>query len=137
MNPIEPPIYDGKESINKYIKKVEKYKNMILEERYNVILEFMNSWIESEFTSLTDFKNLDEEKLLKNPKLNRTIVRKYSDIFQNKYEIDLSVGIDTDSDEIKDKYIIYLTMKMLGTIDYYFAKRELGHKLLYTIRKKN
>lgn len=137
MDEIEIPTYDGKESINKYIRKVERYKNRILEEKYNIILEFFNVWIGTEYNALTDFKNISENILFSNAKNNRSIVRKYSDIFQNRFSVDLSVGIETDSDEINDRYIIYLAMKMLGTIEYSLIKKEIRGKYAYTIKKKN
>jgi len=134
---IEPPIYDGKGSINQYIKRVEAFKNKLIEDKYDVILEFINLWLGMEYTSLTELKNTYEYNLLKNPKHNRSVVRKYSDIFQNRFEIDLSVGLETDSDEINDKYIIYLLMKMLGTIGYCLTKRNFGNKVAYTVKKKS
>lgn len=139
MNNIEIPIYDGKESVNKYIKRVERFKNKILEDKYNIILEFVNSWLKTEYTSLSDFKNIHECVLLKNSKHNRLIVRKYCDIFKNKFEMDLSINLETDSDEINDKYIIYLLIKMLNVIGYSLTKRSLqlnyGNKIAYTIKK--
>lgn len=135
MSNIEAPIYDGNETINQYIKRVERFKNKIVEEKYNVILEFVNSWLDKKYTSLSDFKNIYEEILLKNSKHNREIVRKYCDIFQNKFEVDLSIGLETDSDEINDRYIIYLLMKMLGIIGYSLTKRNYGNKIAYTIKK--
>lgn len=137
MNNIEVPIYDGKESINQYIKRVERFKNIIVLEKYNVILEFVNLWLGLEYTSLSDFKNVYEHILLKNSKHNRIIVRKYCDIFQNNFGIDLSVGLETDSDEINDRYIIYLLMKMLTIIGYSLIKRNYGSKIAYTIIKKS
>jgi hypothetical protein len=136
MNNMEVPIYDGKESINKYIKKVQKFNSKILEDKYEVILEFVNEWLECKYTSLSDFRNIYEKTMLKNLKHNRDIVRKYSDIFQDKFNVDLSVGLETDSDEINDRYIIYLLIKMLNIIQYTLVKKEIGKNITYTIRKK-
>lgn len=133
---MEPPTYDGKESVNKYLRRVEKYKIFVLEEKYNLILEFVNSWLKTNYTCLTDLKNYSETDMLKDPKFNRTIVRKYCEIFQEKFDINLSVGIETDSDDINDTYIIYVLIKMLGLIGYYLFKKHLNNKILYSIRKK-
>jgi len=137
MTNLQVPVFDGKESVNKYAKRVERYTNKMVEDKYDVILEFINAWVGFDYTSLSDFKNVQELLLLKNPKNNRTLVRKYSDIFQNKFEVDLSVGLETDSDEINDRYIIYLLIKMLSIIGYTLAKRESYNKISYTIKKKS
>lgn len=136
MNDLEVPEYNNKETVNQYMKRVEKYKIQLLQSKYDVILNFVNDWTENKYEALSEFKNIQEKILLKNNKHNRDIVRKYSDIFRDKFDIDLSFDMETDSDEINDKYIIYLLMKMLVLINYTLSKKEFNNKLLYTIRKK-
>lgn len=136
MSSLEVPIYDKREPLTKYMKRVERYTMKLQEDKYNLILEFTNAWINTIYTSLSEFKNIPETILLKDDKHNRAIVRKYSDLFKEKFEVDLSVGMETDSDEINDKYIIYLLIKMLNLLDYTLIKREIGKKTLYSIRKK-
>lgn len=133
---MEIPEYDGIESVNKYMKRVEKYKQYILKEKYDVILLFINEWLKKNYESITSFRNISEEILLKNLKHNRDIIRKYCDLFKNKFSLDLTIDLETDSDEINDRYIITLLGKMLNLVDYHIIKRELGTKILYTIRKK-
>lgn len=135
MNKLQIPIYDGKESITKYIQKVEKFKTLIFQEKYNIILQFVNEWLNSDYKSLTYFKNKCEDELLKNEKINRNICRKYSEIFKKRFELDLIVDLDTDSDEIKDKYIIYLLTKMLQSIEYILYKKDIKNKIYYSIKK--
>ncbi|QKF93737.1 hypothetical protein QKU48_gp0279 [Fadolivirus algeromassiliense] len=136
MNEIDVPIYDGKESINQYIRRVEKYKMKILEEKYNEIIKFVNEWTNKTYVALTEFKNMNETELLQNASHNRKIVRKYCDIFNEKFNVDLNFNADTDSDEINDTYIIHLLTKMLVLIDYTLTRRKLGNKTLFTIKKK-
>lgn len=136
MSEIDIPKYDGRESINQYIRKVEKYKIEVLKEKYDEVLNFINEWTNGKYCALSEFKNIQETILLKDDKHNRKMVRKYSDIFKDKFDIDLSFDIDTDSDEINDKYIIYLLMKIVGLIDYTLTKKEFNKKTLYTIKKK-
>jgi len=136
MSNLEVPIYNKKETINQYMKRVEIYTMKLQEDKYDVILEFVNLWTNTIYTSLSEFKNIPETILLKNAKHNRDLVRKYSDIFQNRFGVDLRVGIETDSDEINDRYIIYLLIRMLNIINYTLIKRELGKKTLYSIRKR-
>ena len=121
---MEVPLYDGKESINKYMRRVEKYRDYMMKDKYNLILEFINEWLDVEFNSLTQFKSINENKLLKDKKHNRDLIRKYCQLDE-----------ETDSEEINDKYIIYLLMKMLNYIDYGLTKKELKTNILYTIIK--
>jgi hypothetical protein len=137
MEKLQFPIYDGKESITKYFQRVEKFKILVFKDKYSVILKFVNEWLQSDFSSLYSFKNQLEDDLLKNEKHNRDVCRLYSNIFKNKFGTDLTVDLDTDSDEIKDKYIIYLLMKMLQSIEYTLFKREISNKTYYTIIKND
>lgn len=132
---MEVPVYNAGESINKYIQRVEKYKAYIIRDKYNVILEFVNEWLNTTYSSLAQFKNINETALLKNDKHNRAVVRKYSDIFEKKFNTELSVDDETCSEEINDRYIIYLLMKMLHLIEYSLNKKEFNKKTYYTIRK--
>ena len=66
---------------------------------------------------------------------NRDLIRKYCQLFVDKFNTQLSVDEETDSEEINDKYIIYLLMKMLNYIDYGLTKKELKTNILYTIIK--
>ncbi len=131
---MQAPVYDGKSSINLYLKEVEKYHNYILTDKYNFILSFINEWTLKKFTSLSQFKNISYNYLTKHPKTNRSLVRKYCDEFTKKYNGDLTVGLETDSDEINDMYIIYLLDNMLKIINYKLIKIESGPNILYTIR---
>lgn len=132
---MEVPVYDGKESINKYMRRVEKYIDDMMKDKYNLILQFINEWLGVEFNSLTQFKSINEKKLLKNKKHNRDLIRKYCQLFVDKFNTHLSVDEETDSEEINDKYIIYLLKKMLNFIDYGLSKKELSINILYSIIK--
>jgi len=132
---MEVPVYNGKESINKYMQRVEKYKSYFIKDKYDIILKFINEWLNTTHDSLAKFKNINETTLLKNNKHNRDIVRKYCDVFQKKFNVDLSIDEETSSEEINDKYIIYLLMKMLNLIEYSLTKKEFNKKTYYTIKK--
>lgn len=136
MNNLDIPTFDGTESVNQYMKKVERYKIKLLQNKYDHIVKFVNEWTNNKYHALTEFKNIDEKILLKDDKYNRDIVRKYSDIFKDKFKVDLSFNAETDSDEINDKYIIHLLMKMLVLIDYILIRKEFNNKIFYTIKRK-
>lgn len=133
---MEPPTYNGKESVNQYMIRVEKYKQYIQKGKIDLILQFINEWTKNNFNALTNFRNIQENVLLQNLKYNRELVRKYCDLFKNKFNIDLTIDLETDSEEIDDMYILMMLNKMLNIIDYVLVKRELGTKILYTILKK-
>ena len=136
MTELEAPVYDGKESINQYMKRVEKFTALIVKDKYDSILSFINEWLKVEIVALSDFKNVRETVLLKDDKHNRVVVRKYCEIFREKFGVDLSVDEDTGSDEIKDMYVIQLLRKMLGLINYTLLRKEFNNRVLYTIKKK-
>ena len=127
---LDPPIYDGKESINKYMKRVEIFKNKIVIDKYNIILEFINVWLGVQYTSLSDFKNIYEPNLIKKKAHNISIIKKYSDIFKSKFDIGIC-----DDFEKNDKYIILLLMRVLKNINYTLLKKTYGTNIAYTIRK--
>lgn len=125
----------GKETINQYIRRVEKYKAQILKEKYDIILNFVNEWLKAEYESLSEFTNMKEPILLKNKKHNRSVMKKYCQIFNDKFCIDMSITAETNSDEIKDMYIIDVLVKMLNIIDYSLIKKEFNNNIIYSIRQ--
>jgi len=135
MNSYEVPKFNINDSVSKYIIKVENYKIKLLKEKYDIVINFLNEWIFKNYKSLTDFKNINEEILLKNKKHNHAIARKYSDIFENKFNIDLSVDAATDSDDITDKYIIFMLSKILNNLDNHLSITQFNDKIYYTIKK--
>lgn len=130
---VEVPEYNpkGKETINQYLRRVEKYKAIILKDKYNVVLNFVNDWLRAEYESLSEFTNIKESILLKNIKHNSNVVQKYTQIFKNKFEIDLT--IDYNNDETRE--ILDLLIKMLSIIDYTLIKREFKDNIVYSIRQ--
>jgi len=125
MSKIEIPVFDSREPINQYIRKVERYKNQIIKEKYDLILEFFNMWLNTKYTSLSDFENIYESDLLKDTINNKQIVMSYGEKF----------GINV-KDKINDKYIIYFATKILKTIEYVFSKVK-GKEYIYTIKKRD
>lgn len=135
-----PKINDG-EDITSYLKRLEEYKLSLIQDKYIVLLEFINSWLGKSFKSLSEFKNISETILLKDLKHNRKTLRTFSKKLNKIFNKSFSVEDDTDSDEITDKYIIYVLTKLLVTINYTLVSKKVSHKdlpdvLLYTIRQK-
>lgn len=130
MNYHEAPIYDpkGKETINQYVRRVEKYKIIILKEKYDMVLNFVNDLLnldqDTQYESLTKFTNVKESILLKNEKHNRNVMDKCCELFKNKFQIDL----------VGDNIITFIT-GLLSLIDYTLVKREFKNEFIYSIRK--
>jgi hypothetical protein len=134
------PKYNGNESLTKYMRRLEDYKIMVNQERYNIILDFVNSWLKLEdinkYTSLMEFKDITERRLLIDLKHNRKLLRDHSDRIINELGITISVDEETASDEITDKYIITFLTKALASIDYTLTHKSTARNVFYTIKSK-
>ena len=134
------PQYNGG-SVTKYFKSVEEYELNLKKDKYNIILNFINEWLnyppKFQLKSLTGFKNIKESILLKDLKHNRDILRKYSKNIIKKLKITFNIDDDTDSDEIKDRYILYFTQRCLASIKFSLIVRKVDDINYYTIKNKN
>jgi hypothetical protein len=134
------PQYNGG-SVTKYFKSVEQYELNLLKDKYNIILDFINEWLnypeKFKLKSLIGFKNIKEGILLKDLKHNRDILRKFSSNIIKKLEITFNIDDDTDSDEIKDRYILYFIQRCLASIKFSLTVRKVDDINYYTIKNKN
>jgi hypothetical protein len=127
--------YDGKESLTKYLRRVELFKLQLQENKYKLLLEFINKWLNTKYKSLTEFANISEEALLSDTKHNRDILRQYSEKIIKELNIKPNnVDEETDSEEIKDKHIIYFLSHALSAIDYKLSNKSFKNVTYYTIR---
>lgn len=135
---IQVPKYDGKESLTKYLRRVDAFKLKLQEDKYRLLLNFINDWLklskEFKLKSLGDFINMEESILLKDPSHNRDILRKYSDTIIKKLNVKFDVDEDTLSDDIDDKYIITFLSKALTSIDFTMNKKNISNKTYYSIK---
>lgn len=132
MTDIKIPTYDGTESVNLYMKRVEKYKFLVLKEKYDTILNFINELQNTKYKSLGEFKNIKESNLLKNANHNNEILKKYITPFKTK----LSVEINAKENESNSKYIFFLMTKVLLCIEYKLVKKAQSNEVFYTIVQK-
>lgn len=136
------PTYDDNMSIKEYLDQVEKYELFLRKEKYNVLLDFINKWLKytshgSKLRSLTEFTNISEKKLLADKKHNRKILRENTENIKKVFHLDnLNIDEETASDEITDKYIIYIVSKLLSLIEYTLSYRIKSHDTFYTIKLK-
>ena len=129
---IEPPKFNESMTYCQYQRLVDKHKLKVNEQKYNLILNIINDWLDlkdSKFTQLTSFKNMDEENLLQHN--GNDILIKY----QEKIKIILELDIKLNSKN--KKYILFVLMKALNKIDYRLtSKHDDEDNILYTIYKK-
>jgi len=132
------PKYDGTESMTKYLRRVDCFKLKFQEDKYKLLLEFVNEWLKLSKTfrlkSLSDFVNVEENVLLADKKHNRVILRKYSENIIKKLNVEFDVEEETGSDDIEDTYIIQFVGKALSSIDFSLNKRPVGKKTYYSIK---
>lgn len=133
---MEVPIILENEPLPVYLNRLAEYKQSLMQNKYTLLLEFINMWLVKEYKSLTDFKNILESELLKDEKHNRKVLRLYSKKLTQTFVVKFSVEDDTDSDDITDKYIIYVLTRLLCAIGYTLVSKKLNDKCYYTIRQK-
>ncbi len=137
---ITVPKYDGKESLTKYLRRVDVFKLKLCEDKYKLLLNFINEWLklskEFKLKSLGDFVNINEKLLLNDTKHNRDILRKYSDKIIKELNVKFDISDETASDDIEDTYIIQFLSKALASIDFTLNSKTLNGKTSYTIKLK-
>lgn len=129
---IEPPKYDETMSYCKYVRLVEKYKIKVNEQKYNLILDMINDWLElkdkNRLTELTGFKNMDENELLEHN--GHAILIKYQEKIKVILEIDMKLNSKNK------KYIFFVLIKALNKIEYKLTSRQTDDGFIYSIYKK-
>lgn|ERR1700679_1939512 len=132
-----PPKYRSNESINSYINKAETYLMKLQETKYDIVLNFINEWLNVNLKSLTDLKFIGEHKLLKDREHNILIIKKYVPLFNDMFAIELNINDDTEDEQIGDEYIIDLLKYMVKLLElqYKVVAINKNGKIYYTIKK--
>jgi len=124
-------------SITDYFDAINNFEVNLNKEKYSLILKFINFWLKFEgknkFKSLLKFRNLSEKNLLYDLKHNRYALRKFSKQIKSKLNIKFNIDDETDSDEIKDKYILYFLSRCLVSIGYRLKCLNIDDKNYYSI----
>lgn len=134
MSKLKAPVYDGTISFAKYVRKVEKFRNTLNQEKYNTILEFINDLLqldkESKMTSLLEFKKIEESEILKSKNKSLLLLTTYQQQFEDMFHLKMNI------DPEKEKYIIYVLTKVLSKIDYSLTHKIKKSGTYYTITQK-
>tara|TARA_Y100000780_G_scaffold162664_1_gene147442 strand:+ start:17382 stop:17801 length:420 start_codon:yes stop_codon:yes gene_type:complete len=133
---IEVPIYDSsKESMSQYFDRIEKFKNSLNNDKYNIVLKFFNDWFDKDFHSLTEFKSINETQIFLKPKKNRKLLRKYCPIFKNKLGIETNIDKKTKKEDISPTAIHLIGNKILNVLEYKMLKINTNKSSFYKIVK--
>lgn len=122
---VDFPLYDKElETIYEYQRRVEIFMINNKRKSYNSILDFLNNWLESDCKSISDFKNIHENKTT-NRKHNKYIMKKYSKNLSNILNI---------KDYDPDSSILDFVKKILNEIDYSLQKKTVNDDIVYYIK---
>ncbi len=131
---IQPPIYNGIESMTKFMRRIDDFKIRLNEDRYMVIIHFINEWLrmmdQFKYRSLTEFKNINEQDLLADPEHNLNTLNNFKTKFNEIFGFDIKIKKNST------KQNITVLREALKTIDYKLVKHKSKKYCRYTICTK-
>lgn len=108
----------------------EKAENMMKElkrEKYEILLNFVNSILLTKVPSFSKFKNINLENAFKNQENIKKIYIRDAEIFQTKFKVTLS-----EKDLTSKTFVTNLT-KCLKAIDCKLTKTQYESRTLYSV----
>ena len=155
---MEPPTIKPKESVNDYLRRLDQYDIYINKEKYNFLLDFINSWLklkdETKRNSLTKFISITENNFYRDVNNNEKLIDNNKLKFKKLFGIDVekinqerkikNQKKDKDDDKTKknkrkyDKYLIKNIVTIaLSYIKYKMISSKRGKETYLTIKKLN
>jgi hypothetical protein len=121
MDNLVAPVYNGKESINAFQRRVNDFLVKLKKQNYDIIIKFFNKLLNYEHHkhSLTLFKNITHDDLIKKIADNKQVFQEYSQFFEKEYN--LSYNITKISDSV---YAISTIRQILKTQQCYLKSME-------------
>lgn len=117
-NNMKIPKFNNNESFAKYVNRVEKYKLNLIKAKYQLIIDFINDWLNYEdkckIKSLTEFKNILRSDLLSDNIHNQKVICEYNKQIGKVFNINY-----------KNPDIIFLVTRMLSIINYKFQFKDI------------
>ena len=131
---LEFPLFDGKETLTQFMRRVNDFDLRNKKPKYDIILEFVNVLTNSKYTSLTEFMNVPNSKIINNKK----IMDQYSNKLSKILNIDILelTKITTSEDEEQEQEIIIFLKKILSSIEYSLVAKNIDNKIIYSIKNK-
>ena len=132
---LEFPLFDGKETLTQFMRRVNDFDLRNKKPKYDIILEFVNVLTNSKYTSLTEFMNVPNSKIINNKK----IMDQYSTKLSKILNIDILelTKITTSEDEEQEQEIIIFLKKILSSIEYSLVSKNIDNKIIYSIKNKS
>lgn len=135
--------YDDSETITQYIRRVNEYKIKLNQDKYDLVLKFINDILQLgnddqyKLKSLRDFRRVKELELLKNHTHNKKMVNKYQKKFKKKLAVQVRTFDLDDSDKEEDNdsgYIINVMRRVLAAIQFRLISRSYNSGRYYSIK---
>jgi hypothetical protein len=134
---ISYPIYDGKETMTQWLRKIQLFEVRMKSDKYNKILDFMNILLtpyEIKLCSLSDFKNISSKKITKDIIHNKRTLRKYGKKLAAELCVDVNAPeLDDDTEDIEEDQIIKFIRSILKSIEYSLKWKQVDNIIYYTI----
>lgn len=136
---ISCPIYDGKETINQYLKRITQYQDQIKKKNYEIILKYINLWFipyNIKLKSLIDFKNITDDKLETHNDHNKNFLKLKAKNICTELSIENIIDEKIDEKDLSIHRIISFFRTVLKTIDYSLIRKNIGNNFYYSIINK-
>jgi hypothetical protein len=136
---ISCPIYDGKETINQYLKRITQYQDQLKKKNYDIILKYINLWLipyNIKLKSLIDFKNITDDKLETHSDHNKNFLKLKSKNICTELSIENIIDEKIDEKDLSIHRIISFFRTVLKTIDYSLIRKNIGNNFYYLIINK-
>jgi hypothetical protein len=147
---LEFPVFNGKETTTQFLRRVEEFNLKIKLEKYNLILEFVNTLVKGNslvdykgYASLTDFKNVPASKLTLDNKcsINECAANLARELGID--ELDLvritaregDIMAITKEDDSEPHTIVFLS-KILSLIEYSLISKDIDGEIYYSIKSR-
>lgn len=134
------PIFDGKESLTHFIRRVKDFELQVLKEKYDLILEFVNELMnkEKKYISLTEFINEPDHIITSNVRHNKKVINIYKDKLAKVLNINVLelTCITSEEDTIESSFTIIFLKKIINSINFSLVSRIVDDKIYYSIKNK-
>lgn len=123
---------------NNKLREAQNNVVELIKRKYAIIRAFINKVIAPKsIHCLTDFNRIQHDTLVKNEKLNKELLKKYSETFNKIFGINSKVTKNTPDDKIKSDYIIKFIRLCLETIGYVMVRKIVTKSVTIKDNKNN
>lgn len=139
---INPPVFVEGDSVTDFLIQIKEYELQRKKKNYNIILDFMNTWLipyKYTMTSLLDFKNFKESIIIQNETHNKKTIKTSASkikLLLNISDTDDDNFDNVDTDEVPELEIITFISRILHKIEYSIHRKYVGETLYYSIINK-